>query len=122
MYGDGLNVRDWIHVADHCRAIRQVIEAGTARARCTTSAATTSRRTCEITQRLLEALGCGEEMIQYVKDRLGHDRRYAIDSSKITSELGWRPQVAFADGLEDTIDWYRRNEALVAPDQERAIS
>ncbi len=109
VYGDGLNVRDWIHVADHCRAIRRVIEAGAA-GEVYNIGGGNERTNIEITTLLLKALGLGEERIRYVKDRLGHDRRYAIDDTKIRTQLGWQPRVEFAEGLAGTIDWYRRNE------------
>lgn len=110
VYGDGLNVRDWIHVSDHCRALRQVL----CRGRCGevyNIGGDSERTNLEITHLLLAATGAGPERIRYVKDRPGHDRRYAIDATKIKTELGWRPQVRFEDGLTDTIEWYRRNES-----------
>jgi dTDP-glucose 4,6-dehydratase len=110
VYGDGMNVRDWIHVSDHCRAIRQVL----CRGRCGevyNIGGDSERTNLQITQLLLDAAGAGPESIRYVKDRPGHDRRYAIDSTKIMTELGWQPQVRFEEGLKDTIDWYRRNES-----------
>jgi len=110
VYGDGRNVRDWIHVADHCRAIRTVICAGRP-GQVYNIGGNSERTNLEITHLLLAGLGCGPERIEYVKDRPGHDRRYAIDSTKMQTELGWQPQVAFEQGLADTIDWYRRNES-----------
>ncbi len=110
VYGDGLNVRDWIHVADHCRAIRQVLCGGRP-GQIYNIGGNSERTNLQITQLLLAGAGAGPERIRYVKDRLGHDRRYAIDSTKITSELDWHPRVSFERGLADTIDWYRRNES-----------
>ena len=110
VYGDGLNVRDWIHVADHCRAIRQVLCGGRP-GQVYNIGGNSERTNLQITQLLLTTLGAGPERIRYVKDRPGHDRRYAIDSTKIAAELGWQPRVRFEQGLEDTIDWYRRNES-----------
>lgn len=108
VYGDGLNVRDWIHVSDHCRAIRRVIEAGRA-GQVYNIGGNSERTNLQITQQLLAGLGLGTERIQYVKDRPGHDRRYAIDSTKIQHELGWQPQAAFEQGLAETIHWYQKN-------------
>jgi dTDP-glucose 4,6-dehydratase len=110
VYGDGLNVRDWIHVADHCRAIRQVLSRGKP-GQVYNVGGNSERTNLQITNLLLAAAGAGQEMIRYVKDRLGHDRRYAIDSTKIQTQLGWQPQVTFEGGLTDTIEWYRRNES-----------
>lgn len=108
VYGDGLNVRDWIHVRDHCAAIDLVWRHGrpgevyNIGGRC-------ERTNLQLTHDLLEAVGKPRSLIRYVKDRPGHDRRYAIDSSKIERELGWRPRVPFAEGLRDTVRWYRDN-------------
>lgn len=110
VYGDGQNVRDWLHVSDHCRAIRRVLEAGKPGG-VYNIGGSCERTNLQITELLLETLGCGPERIRHVPDRLGHDRRYAIDSTKIQEELGWRPQVTFTDGLRQTIDWYRENDS-----------
>jgi dTDP-glucose 4,6-dehydratase len=110
VYGDGLNVRDWIHVSDHCRAIRTVLRHGRS-GEVYNIGGDSERTNLQITHLLLSAAGAGPERIRYVKDRPGHDRRYAIDSAKIATQLGWRPQVRFERGLEDTIEWYRRNES-----------
>jgi len=113
IYGDGLNVRDWIHVGDHCRAIERVWRAGRVGevynigGRC-------ERTNLQLTHALLEAVGKPPSLIRFVKDRPGHDRRYAIDCSKIERELGWQPQVAFAHGLADTVRWYKDNADWVA--------
>jgi dTDP-glucose 4,6-dehydratase len=113
VYGDGLNIRDWIHVRDHCAAIYRVWKAGRAGevynigGRC-------ERTNLELTYALLEATGKPQSLIRYVKDRPGHDRRYAIDCEKIEYELGWRPTIGFAQGLADTVRWYRDNAAWVA--------
>ena len=108
VYGDGLQVRDWIHVRDHSAAIHQVWRDGRP-ARCTTSAAAARRTNLELTHTLLDVLGKPRSLIKYVKDRPGHDRRYAIDCAKIERELGWQPQVTFEEGLRDTVDWYVEN-------------
>jgi dTDP-glucose 4,6-dehydratase len=113
VYGDGLNVRDWIHVRDHCAAIDRVWRAGRVGevynigGRC-------ERTNIELTHTLLDIMGKPRSMIRYVPDRPGHDRRYAIDCSKIEKELGWRPQVTFAEGLEETVRWYCEHPAWIA--------
>lgn len=109
VYGDGQQVRDWIHVEDHCAAVYAVLERGrpgevyNIGGRC-------ERTNLELTHTLLDLLGKPRSLIQHVVDRPGHDRRYAIDCTKIEGELGWRPRVDFAHGLRDTIAWYRANE------------
>jgi len=110
VYGDGMNVRDWIHVSDHCRAVRLVIDKGQP-GEVYNVGGNNEQSNMNITRLLLEGLGRDSSMIEYVADRPGHDRRYAVDTSRITSELGWRPRVDFVTGLQETIDWYRRNEA-----------
>jgi len=109
VYGDGLNVRDWIHVSDHCRAIRTVIRRGSP-GEVYNIGGGNERSNMAITRSLLEVFGCGEEMIQYVPDRLGHDRRYAVDAAKLAGELGWKPLIDFESGLIETAEWYRRHE------------
>jgi dTDP-glucose 4,6-dehydratase len=109
VYGDGLNVRDWIHVSDHCRAIRAVIDRGRP-GEVYNIGANNERSNLEITRLLLAALGCGEEMIEFVPDRPGHDRRYAVDTTRIARELGWEPLIGFESGLVQTAEWYRRHE------------
>jgi dTDP-glucose 4,6-dehydratase len=110
VYGDGLNVRDWIHVRDHCDAILAVCQRGTP-GRVYNIGGDCEKTNLALTHDILAALGQGESMVEYVKDRLGHDRRYAIDSARIRAELGWTPKIAFADGLAETVEWYRSNEA-----------
>ena len=109
LYGDGLNVRDWLHVDDHCRGIALVLDGGRSGEVYNIGGGTelTNR---ELTYRLLGAMGADETMIRHVDDRLGHDRRYSVDISKISSELGYEPQVDFDAGLASTISWYRDNE------------
>ena len=109
VYGDGLNVRDWIHVRDHCSAVLTVLENAEA-GEVYNVGGGNERTNIEITKLLIELLGKDESLIEYVTDRLGHDRRYAIDDSKIRAELGWRPEVNFADGLKDTVQWYIDHE------------
>jgi dTDP-glucose 4,6-dehydratase len=109
LYGDGLNVRDWIHVNDHCDALLAVLELGKP-GEVYNIGADNELTNVELTHRILAALGKDESMIRPVKDRPGHDRRYAIDSAKIHGELGWSPAVRVEDGLADTIRWYVENE------------
>lgn len=110
VYGDGMNVRDWIHVSDHNRAVLAVTERGRV-GEVYNIGASNEWPNLKIVRRLLEMLGRGDELITFVKDRPGHDRRYAIDATKIRTELGWSPQVDFARGLQETVQWYRDHEA-----------
>jgi len=109
LYGDGLNVRDWIHVRDHCEAIDLVLHQGKiGDTYCMGGNNEVSN--IDLTKKILSYMSYGEEMIEYVKDRPGHDRRYAIRSYKIMAELGWRPKYTFDEGLRQTIDWYMENQ------------
>ena len=108
IYGDGLNVRDWVFVEDHCSAIAAVLEKGRP-GEVYNIGGGNERSNIEITRMLLAELGKDESLIEYVADRPGHDLRYATDSWKIQSQLGWRPQHDFADGLRLTINWYREH-------------
>jgi dTDP-glucose 4,6-dehydratase len=108
LYGDGLNVRDWLHVLDHCRAIDQVLQKGRL-GEVYNVGGKNERRNIEITRLILKSLGKPESLIQFVPDRLGHDRRYAIDAGKIRQELGWEPRYSFEQGIEETIRWYREH-------------
>ena len=117
VYGDGLNVRDWLFVEDHCRALRLVLERGSPGevynigGACERTNIEIVRQICSVVDELLPTLPhrpCSS-LISYVKDRPGHDRRYAIDASKIERELGWRPQQSFESGLELTVRWYLAN-------------
>jgi dTDP-glucose 4,6-dehydratase len=112
IYGDGLNVRDWIHVRDHCAAVDAVLHQGRP-GEIYNIGARQELPNLEIARRVLKLLNRDESLITYVEDRPGHDRRYAIDPSKIESQLGWRPRVPFDDGLRETIEWYRRNPTWV---------
>ncbi|HZL99622.1 MAG TPA: dTDP-glucose 4,6-dehydratase [Planctomycetota bacterium] len=108
VYGDGLQVRDWLHVEDHCDAIWAVFER--ARPGSVYNIGGNSERTnLEVVRRLLAELGKGEELIRYVADRPGHDRRYAMDASRLKADLGWSPAWRFEDGLQATIAWYREH-------------
>jgi dTDP-glucose 4,6-dehydratase len=108
VYGDGLNVRDWIYVEDHCRAILQVLEKGRAGAVYNVGARN-EKRNIDVAKSVLDVLGKPHSLLRFVKDRPGHDRRYAIDPTLVESELGWRPRETWASGLRKTIDWYQAN-------------
>jgi len=110
LYGDGLNVRDWLHVDDHCEAILTVLESGSP-GETYNVGGNNERSNLELTHSILSIMGMGEDMIQPVADRPGHDRRYAVDASKIDRELGWKPtRSAWPSALETTVNWYRENE------------
>jgi dTDP-glucose 4,6-dehydratase len=113
VYGDGRNVRDWIYVEDHCRAILAVAERGRA-GEVYNIGARNERRNIEVAESVLKALGKPLSLIKFVKDRPGHDRRYAIDPTKIETELGWHPRETWESGLEKTIRWYAENAEWVA--------
>jgi dTDP-glucose 4,6-dehydratase len=112
IYGDGLNVRDWIYVEDHCRAILRVLESGRSGA-VYNIGARNQRRNLDVAQSVLDLLGKPHSLLRSVKDRPGHDRRYAIDPSLIEAELGWRPRETWESGLRKTIDWYQANTEWV---------
>jgi dTDP-glucose 4,6-dehydratase len=110
IYGDGMQVRDWLFVEDHCEAIDLILQKGTiGETYCI--GGDNEKPNLEITKKIIELMGKDESSIEYVKDRLGHDRRYAIDFSKIKNELGWEPKVSFEEGLRSTIEWYKDNES-----------
>ena len=110
VYGDGLNVRDWLHVDDHCAAIDVIMRRGTV-GEVYNVGGHNERSNIEVVRTILSALGKGEDQISYVTDRKGHDRRYAIDPTKIGRELGWTPATKFDDGIQSTIRWYQEHEA-----------
>lgn len=118
VYGDGLNVRDWIHVKDHSAGVAMVIDKGRA-GEVYNIGASNEQNNLWITKKILELLGKPESLITYVQDRLGHDRRYAIDSSKIQNELGWAPKIDFAEGLAETVQWYLNNPQWIEGVHER---
>jgi dTDP-glucose 4,6-dehydratase len=108
VYGDGLNVRDWIYVDDHCRAILKLLAHGRSGGTYNIGARN-ERRNLDVAYSVLDMLGKPRSLIRFVKDRPGHDRRYAIDPSLIEREFGWHPQETWESGLRKTIDWYRDN-------------
>ena len=110
VYGDGLNVRDWIYVEDHCEAIDLILRKGSAGEVYNIGGAS-ERRNIDVVKLILQKLGKPESLIQFVKDRPGHDRRYAMDFSKLQRTLGWRPRHTFDQGLAETIDWYLQHES-----------
>jgi dTDP-glucose 4,6-dehydratase len=110
LYGDGLNVRDWIHVQDHCDALLLVLERGTP-GEVYNIGGDNELTNLALTHYILRELGKDGSFIRPVKDRLAHDRRYAVDFSKLEREFGWHPQVHFDIGIRDTVRWYRENEA-----------
>jgi len=112
LYGDGQNVRDWIYVMDHCRAILLALRQGHAGA-VYNIGARNEHRNIEVAESLLDALGKPRSLIRFVKDRPGHDRRYAIDPSRAESELGWRPLETWESGLRKTIAWYQENSRWI---------
>ena len=108
VYGDGMQIRDWLHVTDHCSAIAAVLHKGRL-GEVYNIGGNNERANIEIVKLILDSLKKPETLITYVKDRLGHDKRYAIDNSKITTELGWQPSYTFERGIEETIEWYKDN-------------
>lgn len=118
VYGTGENVRDWLHVDDHCRGIYSVLMNGRS-GEVYNIGGGRELTNNEITSLILEAMGADESSIEYVEDRKGHDLRYSVDWSKINRELGYEPQVKFENGLRETIQWYRDNEAWWKPLKDR---
>ncbi len=114
VYGTGKNVRDWLHVDDHCRGIYQVLMNGRS-GEVYNIGGGRELTNNEITSLILEAMGADATSIEYVEDRKGHDLRYSVDWTKINRELGYEPQVEFEEGLRETIQWYRDNEAWWKP-------
>ena len=114
LYGDGLNIRDWLHVDDHCRGIQLVVQGGRGGEVYNIGGGTelTNR---ELTSLILSTFGVGDEMIQPVADRLGHDRRYSVDWSKINQELGYKPTKSLESNIGEVVDWYRTHESWWRP-------
>ena len=110
LYGDGKNVRDWLYVEDHCEAVDQILDKGKfGETYCI--GGNNEKQNIEIVRLILKYVGAGEDLITFVEDRKGHDRRDAIDSSKIKNDLGWEPSVTFEEGIQKTLDWYKENES-----------
>lgn len=109
VYGDGLQVREWIYTQDHCRAIDTILHKGKVGGVYNIST-DEEWKNIDVVKKILEIMGKSEDLIKYVKDRPGHDRRYALDSSKLRNELGWKPQHSFEEALEKTINWFKENE------------
>lgn len=109
IYGDGLNIRDWLHVEDHCRAIQLVMEKGKA-GEVYNIGCQSEKTNLAIAKIILNALEKPQSLISYVPDRLGHDKRYAINAEKIQMELGWKPLIDLENGLQTTITWYKENQ------------
>ena len=105
VYGEGINVRDWLYVEDHCRAIDLIVRKGTV-GEVYNVGGHNEMRNIDIVKLICKELGKPESLIEHVEDRKGHDRRYAIDASRLREELGWKPEVPFAEGLRETIRWY----------------
>ena len=120
VYGDGLNVRDWLYVYDHCEAIDVVLHNGKV-GQVYNIGGHNEKTNLEITHLILDAMGKDETSIEYVQDRLGHDRRYAIANDKITSELGWEPSITFEEGIKLTIDWYLNNQEWIKSIENKKI-
>jgi dTDP-glucose 4,6-dehydratase len=112
VYGDGRNVRDWIFVDVHCRAILKAYESGRS-GEAYNIGSRNERENIDVVRSVLDVMGKPHTLISFVTDRLGHDRRYAIDPTKTETELDWKPQVGWEDGLRITIDWYRENQDWV---------
>jgi len=114
VYGKGLNIRDWLHVEDHCRGILLALEKGES-GRVYNIGGNNEWKNIDIARELVKIMGMGEDNIEFVTDRLGHDLRYAIDASRIRKELGWEPKYTFSTGLPETVKWYKENEAWWKP-------
>lgn len=112
VYGDGRNVRDWIYVDDHCGAIWAAYEKGKS-GQAYNIGARNEQENINVVKAILDALSKPHDLIKYVTDRLGHDRRYAIDATKVETELGWKPQMTWENGLAATIKWYQENQSWV---------
>ncbi len=108
VYGDGMQIRDWLHVGDHCKAIETVLQKGKT-GEIYNIGGNNEKANIEIVNLILRLAEKSETLIRHVEDRLGHDRRYAVDNTKITTELGWQPEIAFDEGIRQTIAWYLEN-------------
>jgi dTDP-glucose 4,6-dehydratase len=122
VYGDGLSVRDWLYVDDHARAIDVILEKGKIGETYLIGSLTEDISNIDAIKKIISYMSKSEDMIEFVKDRPGHDRRYAIDWTKIHNELGWSPTFDFDSALKETIDWYKENEKWWKPLKEKVIS
>ena len=118
VYGKGLNIRDWLHVEDHCRGILLALEKGET-GRVYNIGGNNEWKNIDIARELVKIMGTGEEQIEFVTDRLGHDFRYAIDATRIRKELNWEPKYTFSTGLPETVKWYKENETWWKPLKDR---
>lgn len=121
VYGDGMNVRDWLYVYDHCEAIDRVLHSGKI-GDVYNIGSHNEKTNLEITKLILDAMGKDEDSIEFVEDRLGHDKRYAISNNKITSQLDWQPSVTFEEGIKLTIDWYLNNQDWIKSIEKKKAS
>lgn len=119
VYGDGLNVRDWLYVQDHCSAIDAVLSKGSAGQTYLVGGMVKDVSNLELVKMILKIMGKDESEIEFVKDRPGHDRKYSVDWTKLQSELGWQPSVSLEEGLARTVAWYQANEAWWKPLKEQ---
>jgi len=119
IYGDGENIRDWLHVTDHCAAIDLVFHKGKS-GEVYNVGGHNERTNNQIVDLIVDRLNVSKDLVKYVEDRLGHDRRYAIDPIKLETELGWKPKYTFDTGIVETIDWYLANEVWWRPLKEKA--
>lgn len=115
VYGDGMQIRDWLYVQDHCSAINLVLHSDKKNETYVVGGLTEDVPNIEVIKMILKIMGKSEDMIEYVADRAGHDRRYSVDWSKINTELGWEPSVTFEEGLQKTVDWYTQNQTWWEP-------
>src|SRR5439155_6239337 len=118
VYGSGLNTRDWLHVDDHCSALWLLLQQEGVEGETFNIGAQAEFDVLTMTDTILRLLGKPRTLIRHVEDRPGHDRRYAVDSSRLTRLTGWKPQIAFEQGIRQTVEWYRRNEAWWRPIKE----
>src|SRR5438093_2112246 len=115
VYGSGLNHRDWLHVADHCAALILLLEQPGVEGETFNIGAQNELDVLTVTDRLLAILGKPRSLVRHVEDRPGHDRRYAVDCSKLTRLTGWKPSIAFEEGLKQTVAWYQSHESWWRP-------
>ena len=120
IYGDGKYVRDWLHVQDHCRAIDLVLTSGKIGETYLVGGMTEDINNLTVAHFILQLMNLKEDRIEFVKDRLGHDRRYAVDWTKINKDLGWEPEHSFSKWLKETVEWYKNNESWWRPLKDEA--